>query len=87
MEKKITIDYSYVYPFIDDKKIEFYKGEALKALKMLKNGDGLGNDFIGWRNLPEVMKKSEELNRIIEVAKNINKNGDLLVCVGIGLKQ
>ena len=82
--EKITIDYSYVYPFIDDKKIELCKDEALKAFKMLENGSGLGNDFIGWRNLPEVMKKSEELSKIIEVAKNINKNGDLLVCVGIG---
>ena len=84
MEKKITIDYSYVYPFIDDKKIESYKSEALKAFNMLKDGNGLGNDFIGWRELPEIMKKSEELNKIIEVAKNINKNGDLLICVGIG---
>jgi len=84
MGKKVTIDYSYVFPFINDEKIESYKGEALKALKKLIDGDGLGNDFIGWRELPEVMKKSEELNKIIEVAKNINKNGDLLICVGIG---
>ncbi len=84
MDKKITLDYSYVYPFIDDDKIAAYKGEALKAFKMLKDGNGAGNDFIGWRNLPQTIKESEEFNKIIEVAKNINKNADLLVCVGIG---
>lgn len=84
MSKKITIDYSYTFPFIDDTKIASYKNEVLNAKKMLSNGDGAGNDFIGWKKLPEEMLNSKEFAQILEVASGINKNGDLLICVGIG---
>lgn len=84
MEKKITIDYSFTFPFIDDGKIGAYKEEALKAMDTLSNGNGAGNDFIGWRNLPDNTLSSPEFKKILEVGNEIYQNADLLICVGIG---
>jgi len=84
MDRKVSIDYSFTYPFINDDKMDKYKEEAIKALEILQQGIGQGNDFIGWRDLPERMSKSEEYKEILKVAKEINKNADLLICVGIG---
>ncbi len=84
MEKKITIDYSFTHPFINEIAIESYKDEALKAMETLTKGNGAGNDFIGWRNLPDNTLSSDEFKKIIEVGNEIYKNADLLICVGIG---
>ncbi len=35
MDKKISIDYSYTYPYIDDSKIENYMDEVKKAMNTL----------------------------------------------------
>ena len=84
MERKISVDYSFTFPFITDEQFDAYKDEALKAMETLENGVGAGNDFIGWRSLPTDMLKSEEFKEILEVGNEIYTKGDLLICVGIG---
>ncbi len=84
MAKNISIDYSYTFPFLNDEKIDSYKAEVLAAKLKLSNGSGAGNDFIGWRDLPEKTLESKEFSEILETANEIYKKGDLLVCVGIG---
>ncbi|HOV13875.1 MAG TPA: glucose-6-phosphate isomerase, partial [Spirochaetota bacterium] len=84
MNKKISIDYSYTFPFLNDEKVASYKNEVLKAKKQLTDGTGPGNDFIGWRNLPEETLNGKEFSEILEIANEINQKGDLLICVGIG---
>ena len=84
MEKKISVDYSFTFPFITEEQFDAYKDEALKAMETLENGVGAGNDFIGWRNLPTEMLKSDEFKEILEVGNEIYTKGDLLICVGIG---
>ena len=84
MDKKISIDYSYTYPYIDDSKIENYMDEVKKAMNMLLKGTGSGADFLGWRELPNERLQSQELSKIIEVGNEINEKADLLICVGIG---
>ena len=84
MERKISLDYSFTFPFINDEQFDAYKDEALKAMETLENGVGAGNDFIGWRSLPTDMLKSEEFKEILEVGNEIYTKGDLLICVGIG---
>lgn len=84
MNKKISVDYSYTFPFLNDEKVASYKDEALKAKEKLSKGTGAGNDFIGWRTLPEDALNSKEFSEILDAANEIYKNGDLLICVGIG---
>ena len=84
MAKKITLDYSFTFPFVDDQKIEGIKAETVKAFETLKNGTGKGNDFIGWRNLPADMLESDEFKEILKVGDEIYNNADLIICVGIG---
>lgn len=84
MEKKISIDYSFTFPFVAEESMEQYKEEAWKAMDALTKGVGAGNDFTGWRSLPSDMLKSEEFKQILEVGNEIYTKADLLVCVGIG---
>ncbi len=83
-EKKITLDYSFLYPYISDNDIENAKQKSLESMRTLKEKNGKGNEFLGWISLPENMLKSIEFEEIESVALEINKNADLLVCIGIG---
>lgn len=57
---------------------------AVKAAHdALHSGEGLGNDFIGWLNLPTDYDK-EEFARIKAAAKKIQSNSDIFVVIGIG---
>ena len=47
------------------------------------SGKGAGNDFLGWRHLPEVPDK-EEYARILRAAEMIRKSCDVLLVIGIG---
>ena len=51
--------------------------------KMLKDKTGAGNDFLGWTTLPRDYDK-DEFKRILEAAKEIQDNYDILVVAGIG---
>ena len=65
------------------KKIDSIKEEAIKAMDILLNKTGEGNDFLGWIDLPVDYDK-EEYNRIKEAATKIQKDSEVLVVIGIG---
>ncbi len=75
---------------IDNTK-DFYKQKDFKemvettkqAYNTLMSKKGLGNDFLGWLDLP-VNYDKEEFDRIKKCAKDIQKKCDVLVVVGIG---
>ena len=55
---------------------------AVKAAHdALHAGEGLGNDFIGWLDLPTNYDK-DEFARIKAAAKKIQSNSDILICEG-----
>ena len=56
---------------------------AALAHKTLKEGSGLGNDFIGWVDLPRRIRDTE-LERIIAAAETIRSRSKALVVIGIG---
>ena len=58
------------------------RNEAQQALKTLLARDGKGNDFLGWLDLPD--QTPAHLDHLKEVAEEIYRSGDLLVCIGIG---
>ncbi len=79
----LKFDYSKAESFISNDEIFAMKDTVENAAKMLSDGTGLGNDFLGWVNLPKNYDK-EEFQRIKASAQKIQSDSDVLVVVGIG---
>lgn len=84
MPNKITLDYSYVFPFISENDIEAHKIKALDAMKLLESKKGAGNDYLGWLELPQKAMESEFFKELINIGNEIYNNADLFVGIGIG---
>jgi len=83
MSKDIIFDYSKVLSFVTEQEIKNFKDTTLNARNILVNKTGIGNDYLGWLDLPVDYDK-EEFSRIKEAAKKISKDSDILLVVGIG---
>lgn len=66
-------------------KVDFesYQKRVNEIDKMIKEGTGLGNDFLGWVDHP-INYDKKELELIKESAKYVRDNYDVLVVAGIG---
>ena len=56
---------------------------AAKANALLHSGEGEGNDFLGWVNLPSSIT-AEELAEIKSVAAKLRAKAEVVICIGIG---
>ncbi|MBR2453570.1 MAG: glucose-6-phosphate isomerase [Clostridia bacterium] len=79
----IKLNDSYISEFVAKKDIDAMQGEVCAALDKVIDGSGAGNDFLGWRDLPENYDR-EEFARIKLASEKIRKNSDVLVVIGIG---
>ncbi len=71
-------------PFVSKSEFENYLSKAVAAHKVLEDGTGEGNDFIGWRHLPS-QTCSAELDSYLEVVNLWKRKGvNLVVVIGIG---
>lgn len=68
---------------ITNEVLDAYKDSVKKINKMIDDKSGAGNDFLGWVDWPEKYDK-DELERIINDAKYVRDNFDILVVCGIG---
>ena len=57
--------------------------EVFQAHKLLTEGKGAGNDFLGWLKLP-TFEETEEMRRIRRAADRIRSDSEVFVVVGIG---
>ncbi len=73
----------YAECFIRENDIEGLKAQVSAAHEMIENKSGLGNDFLGWVDLPVDYDK-EEFERIKAAAKKIREDSDVLIVIGIG---
>ena len=73
----------YLQGFVAEHEYAGVAQEVKAAHKALHEGTGLGNDFIGWLNLPTDYDK-EEFARIKAAAEKIKKDTDVFVVIGIG---
>ena len=73
----------YLQGFVGAHEFEGVANEVKAAHKALHEGTGLGNDFIGWLNLPTDYDK-EEFARIKAAAEKIKKDTDVFIVIGIG---
>lgn len=80
---KINFNYSKALDFFDKDEIYSLQPYVDVAHKMIHEKTGLGNDFLGWVDLPHNYDK-EEFDRIKNAAKKIQSDSDVLVVIGIG---
>jgi len=73
----------YAESFIRENDLVGLKPAALAAHEMVESKSGLGNDFLGWVDLPLNYDK-EEFQRIKSAAKKIQEDSDVLIVIGIG---
>ncbi|WP_312642823.1 glucose-6-phosphate isomerase [Hydrogenoanaerobacterium sp.] len=79
----MKLNANYVKGFLTDAELNAIYPEIKAAHKTLHEGNGKGNDFLGWLNLPTEYDK-EEFARIKAAAEKIKKDSDILIVIGIG---
>lgn len=79
----IKFNSSFANEFIRENDIKGLETQVLAAHNTVAQKNGLGNDFLGWVNLPFDYDK-EEFARIKAAAKKIKEDTDVLIVIGIG---
>lgn len=79
----IKFDYSKAIGFISQHEIDCMQDFVNQAHKMIHEKTGLGNDFLGWVELPKNYNK-EEFARIKKAAEKVKSDSDVLLVIGIG---
>ncbi|MBE6875667.1 MAG: glucose-6-phosphate isomerase [Ruminococcus sp.] len=79
----LKLNTNYIDSFVNKDELAGIKAQTETAAKVLHEKSGLGNDFLGWVNLPTDYDK-EEFARIKAAAEKIQKNSDVLIVIGIG---
>ena len=79
----VGFNYSYAKDFIRDNDLKGLQTQVAAAHEVINNKSGLGNDFLGWTDLPQNYDKGE-FQRIKKAAQKIRSDSDVLVVVGIG---
>ncbi|WP_195983596.1 glucose-6-phosphate isomerase [Clostridium sp. D33t1_170424_F3] len=79
----IRIDTQHLSGFINENEYKALAPQVKLAHEMLHSGTGLGNDFIGWVDLPTNYDK-EEFARIKAAAEKIKSDTQVFIVIGIG---
>jgi len=83
MAKFLKVDYGKALEFIDKSDFSRLEDEVKTAHDTLHKKSGLGNEFLGWVDLPINYDKKEFL-LVKESAQRIRSNSDVLIVIGIG---
>ena len=73
----------YLSGFISDDEFAAIAPQIKLADEQLHSGTGLGNDYIGWVDLPSAYDR-EEFARIKAAAQKIISDTDVFIVIGIG---
>ena len=79
----VTFNDRYLKDFISPQEYTGLQNAVTAAHHTLHEKTGLGNDFLGWVDLPTCYDK-EEFSRIQAAAEKIKADSDVLVVIGIG---
>ncbi|MBE6853581.1 MAG: glucose-6-phosphate isomerase [Ruminococcus sp.] len=79
----LKLNSKYLDSFINSDELTGIKPQVDTAAELLHSKKGLGNDFLGWLDLPTNYDK-EEFTRIKAAAEKIKSNSDVLIVIGIG---
>ena len=79
----LNVDISNLWDGLTLQDLLAKEKDVFAAHKLLKDGKGAGNDFLGWLKLP-VFEDTDEMRRIKNAARRIRENSEVFVVVGIG---
>jgi len=79
----IGFNFKYAKDFIRENDLKGLECQVVAAHNTVNQKNGLGNDFLGWVNLPIEYDK-EEFARIKKAAQKIRQDTDVLIVIGIG---
>lgn len=83
MINHLTFDYKNALNFLKEHELHSMEQQVFHAHEMLHLGTGAGYEYTGWLNWPKLYNKNE-FNRIIDTAKKIQEDSDVLLVIGIG---
>jgi glucose-6-phosphate isomerase len=81
--EEIKLDISRVHHFISPEEINQLSQETLAAQRTLYQGDGQGNDYLGWLHLPREITGAM-IDGMEQAVKGLLEKTEVLVVVGIG---
>lgn len=79
----LTFNSNYAKQFIRDNDLKGLTSQVYSAHSAIEAKSGLGNDFLGWVDLP-VNYDKDEFARIKRAAEKIKNDTDVLLVIGIG---
>lgn len=79
----IKLNDKHMGAFVKEHELKGMQPLISSAHNQLMNKTGLGNDFLGWIDLPTNYDK-EEVERVIKSAEKIKSDSDILLVIGIG---
>ncbi|MBO5054166.1 MAG: glucose-6-phosphate isomerase [Muribaculaceae bacterium] len=81
--KEIQVNIQNVYQTVSPADIRTLDPEVAESLTKIHNATGLGNDFLGWLDLPTRTPESL-IEDIKDTAERLRNECEAVVCVGIG---
>ena len=79
----VTLNDKYLKGVVNADELKGMEPMVKTAHEMIVNKNGLGNDFLGWVDLP-VNYDKEEFERIKKAAAKIKSDSEVLIVIGIG---
>ena len=79
----IKLNSSFAADFLRENDLKGLETQVAAAHETINAKNGLGNDFLGWVNLPTDYDK-QEFSRIKAASEKIKKDTDVLIVIGIG---
>ena len=81
--KTLTLDLSGIYATVPAEAVEAWREKSDQYQHQLHTATGLGNDFLGWINLPNEISDAD-FSAIEEAARDLQLRCDYVVSIGIG---
>ncbi len=81
--KNISLNIDKVLGFIPKERIYAQETKATRCIATLHDGNGAGNDFLGWLHLPSSVTEAE-LTDIENTANTLRSKCEVVVVIGIG---
>ncbi|MGL5122608.1 MAG: glucose-6-phosphate isomerase [Fusobacteriaceae bacterium] len=81
--EKLSFSCKNAMKFISEQEINQMENQVKSAVSELESGTGVGNDYLGWIDLPKNYDKVE-FKKIKEAGIKIQNTCDILLVVGIG---
>lgn len=79
----IKLNDKHLASFVKPHELQALQPAISAAHQQLHEKNGLGNDFLGWVDLPTNYDKAEA-DRIVKAAEKIKADSDILIVIGIG---